>query len=160
MRHILYILLPILLIVPSNSMGLGLVLPDLDGKERSLDEFRGKWVLVNFWATWCSPCIREMPELEQFHQKHKDKDAVVVGVNIEDIDPERLKDFVVELGISYPILLASPDESAPFGPLTGLPTSYLISPKGDLAARQVGTITGKMIEHFMQQEVSGASVDD
>ena len=66
-------------------------LPDLDGKLRRLSEFRGKWVLVNYWATWCPPCLEELPELEVFHVKHQYRDAVVIGVNLEDIDLARLR---------------------------------------------------------------------
>jgi thiol-disulfide isomerase/thioredoxin len=55
----------------------------IDGKEYRLSDFKGKWVLVNFWATWCPPCLEEMPELEIFHSRHKDSNAVVIGVNYE-----------------------------------------------------------------------------
>ena len=60
-------------------------LPDVDGKQHNLSDYRGKWVVVNYWATWCPPCLTEIPELVDFHEDHKDKDAVVLGVNFEDI---------------------------------------------------------------------------
>ena len=128
-------------------------LPDLQGKQRSLAEFRGKWVVVNYWATWCPPCLEEIPDLQAFHDRHADKDAVVVGVNFEDIPPEQLKAFAEENFISYPVLrngdMSPAHERLAVG---GLPTTYIISPEGVPVAHQVGTITGADIERFMERQ--------
>ena len=125
-------------------------LSGLDGQQYSLSDYRGKWVLVNFWATWCPPCLEEMPELEMFHNSHKDNDAVVLGINMEDITDARLKDFVEKQFVSYPILLTDQNSKLPFGRVSGLPTSFLISPKGEVIAKQVGTVTADSIENFMK----------
>ncbi len=124
-------------------------LSGLDGKQYRLSDYRGKWVLINFWATWCPPCLEEMPELELFHTNHKDKDAVVLGLNMEDISETKLKKFVEQQFVSYPILLIKRSSQLPFGRVAGLPTSFLISPQGDIIARQVGTVTAESIERFM-----------
>ena len=69
-------------------------LPDLDGKMHSLADYRGKWVIVNYWATWCPPCQEEIPDLVNFHDSHKDDDAVVLGINLEDdFDGESIYNF-------------------------------------------------------------------
>ena len=128
-------------------------LPDLDGRERSLSEFRGKWVVVNYWATWCPPCLKEMPELEVFHTNHKDHDAVVIGINRESISNDRLREFVDEQFISFPILRGGP--RGELGTISALPTSYMVSPEGRLVARQVGPLTGKQLEEFIQRHSSG-----
>jgi len=125
------------------------VLPDLAGKERRLSEFRGKWVLVNYWATWCPPCLEELPELEVFHNEHQHRDAVVIGVNLEDIDLPRLKAFVEEQFISFPVLREKPGARTQLGVVPALPTSYLVSPDGELVARQVGVVDGEMIERYI-----------
>ena len=125
-------------------------LPDLNGNQRSLSEFRGKWVLVNYWATWCPPCLAEMPDLELFHNRHKDKDAVVVGVNMESMGPALLKAFVEEQFISYPMLQGEPGDRTELGAVPALPTSYLVSPKGEIVARQVGAVSGEMVESFIK----------
>jgi thiol-disulfide isomerase/thioredoxin len=142
-----------LLALPSIAAAeIDFVLPDLDGGEHRLSDYRGKWVLVNYWATWCPPCLEEMPELEMFHETHKDKDAVVLGINLEQIAPERLRAFVDEQFISYPILRADPDRPGPFGPIRAMPTSFLVGPRGELRGQQVGTLTAEQLEVFIASE--------
>jgi len=126
-------------------------LPDIDGKPRQLSEFRGKWVVVNFWATWCPPCITEIPELVDFHERHKNKDAVVVGIDFEDIETKELREFIDSYFMSYTILRMKPVSKTQLGLITGLPTSFLISPKGELMARNTGMMTAKMIEEFIAE---------
>lgn len=131
-------------------------LPDLEGKARTLSEFRGKWVVVNYWATWCPPCLEEIPDLVAFHDRHRDKDAVVLGINFEDIPQDQLRAFVDEYFISYPVLrngdMAPPSERLDVG---GLPTTYIISPEGVPVARQVGTVTAEALEKFIEKENRG-----
>ena len=126
-------------------------LPDLDGQQHSLSDYRGKWVLVNYWATWCPPCLEELPELEGFHNAAAGK-AVVLGVNMESIDEPALRAFVEQQFLSYPILIATenPRRDQLLGPVEGLPTSYLVTPSGEIVARQVGQITAKAISAFIE----------
>ncbi|MCU7844004.1 MAG: TlpA family protein disulfide reductase [Candidatus Thiodiazotropha sp. (ex Monitilora ramsayi)] len=148
-RHVFLFLLWVLM--PSLLMAepVDFELEGLDGKTYKLSDYRGKWVLVNYWATWCPPCREELPELEVFHANHKDKDAVVLGVAMERIKKERLQAFVDDQFISYPILMMKPAASTELGRVPGLPTSYLIDPKGELAARQVGPVTLEDLEAFI-----------
>lgn len=127
-------------------------LNDVDGKPRSLSEFRGKWVIVNYWATWCPPCLDEIPDLVEFHEKHKDKDAVVLGINFEEADREQLLEFVDQHFMTYPVLSMDPVPVTPLGPVLGLPTTYIISPQGDRVARQQGPITGSAIEAYLERK--------
>jgi thiol-disulfide isomerase/thioredoxin len=127
-------------------------LPDLEGKSVKLSDFRGKWVVVNYWATWCPPCLDEIPELVDFHETYRDKNAVVIGVDFEDIELEKLKTFVEDYFMSYPVLRMKPAPRSELGIISGLPTTFLISPKGELKAKQTGPITAKMIEDFIAQE--------
>jgi thiol-disulfide isomerase/thioredoxin len=131
-------------------------LPDIRGKMHKLSDFRGKWVLVNYWATWCPPCLEELPELVIFHETHKDTDAVVIGVNFEDVGTEKLGKFISDYSVSYLVLRSKPGARSALGPIPGLPTSYLISPKGEVIAQKVGPVTGKSIEKFIAEEQSSA----
>jgi len=148
-----------LLIVPRGAIAapVDFTLPDINGKPRKLSEFRGKWVVVNYWATWCPPCLAEIPDLVAFYDKHKNKDAVVVGVNFEDIDPSELKQFAESYFMSYPILRQKPAPKSALGLILGLPTSFLVSPKGEVIAKQTGPVTGKMIEDFIKEQTASSA---
>lgn len=125
-------------------------LPGLDGKMHRLSDYQGKWVLVNYWATWCPPCREELPELEVFYNNHKDDDAVVIGVNMENINQERLHKFVDKQFLSFPILMSKPVARSELGAIPGLPTSFLIDPTGEVVARQVGPVSAEDIEQFIE----------
>lgn len=127
-------------------------LVDIHGVERRLSDYRGKWVVVNYWATWCPPCLEEIPELETFHDSHKDVDAVVLGVNLEDIDLARLQQFVEEQFISYPVLRDRSRARTELGAIPGMPTTYVVSPAGEVVARQVGGVTRDMLEDFLSSQ--------
>ena len=124
-------------------------LEDLEGDEVRLSDFRGRWVLVNYWATWCPPCLEELPELESFYNRHKDRNAVVLGVNMEDIGLDSLRGFVEEQFLSYPVLRGTAVMSGVLGPVSGLPTSYLVSPGGEVVAQQMGPVTEEAITTFI-----------
>ncbi len=113
----------------------GLTRPD--GKKISLKDFRGKIVLLNFWASWCVPCREEMPAMEKLYQEYKDNNFTVLAVAVKDRKQDAV-DFVKELKITYPIAL---DPEAQVGGLYGawgLPATYLIGPKGEGLARGWG----------------------
>lgn len=133
-------------------------LTDLNGKSHTIKDYAGKWVVVNYWATWCPPCLDEIPELVEFHEKHKDKDAVVLGIDFEEVDDKYLRQFVDENFITYPVLKSKPGARSPFGFIHGLPTTFLVSPKGEVVASKTGGVTKKDLEdsitYFKQQRVN------
>ncbi|MFO7603777.1 MAG: TlpA disulfide reductase family protein [Gammaproteobacteria bacterium] len=125
-------------------------LKDLNGKIHKLSDYRGKWVVVNFWATWCPPCLDEIPELIEFHQAHQATTAVVLGINHEQPDLEYLKEFVDQAFVNYPVLLTQGDEKLPFGNLRGLPTTVLVSPQGVPVVKRTGVVTRQDLEQAIQ----------
>ena len=123
---------------------------DLAGKQYKLSDYKGKWVVVNYWATWCPPCLDEIPELIEFHEQYSKDKAVVLGVSYEELDRDYLEKFVDEFFISYPILIGDISKPPPFGPLIGLPTTYVVSPEGKLVFTQVGGVTKAWLEDAMK----------
>jgi peroxiredoxin len=132
-----YKLVPILQPMKEVAPTPDFTLNTLDGKKISLKDFRGKVVLLNFWASWCTPCREEMPAMEKLYQEYKDKNFVVLAVAVKDRKQDAV-DFVKELKISYPVAL---DPEAQVGSLYGawgLPATYIIGPKGEGLARGWG----------------------
>ena len=107
-------------------------LPDLDGNLQSIDNWNGQVIMVNFWATWCPPCRREMPAFIRLYDDYKDRGFVILGLAIDD--PQSVKDFVDPMGINYPILLgeeAGIDISTAYGNRLGaLPFTVFIDREG------------------------------
>lgn len=120
-------------------------LPGLDGGQYQLSDYRGQWVVVNYWATWCAPCRKEIPDLSQLHDRRDD--VLVLGLAFEDTSPEDLLAFLNDYPASYPILLVDTfDPPADFGAPRALPTTWLLDLEGRIAETWIGPVTGVMIE--------------
>jgi thiol-disulfide isomerase/thioredoxin len=119
----------------------------LDGKTFDLAAHRGHWVIVNFWATWCSPCIKEMPDISAFVAAHKD--VAAIGIAWEDTERAEIDAFVKAHPVSYP--LAQGDVHKPlkdFEEPRGLPVTYVIAPDGTVRKKFTGPITGDDLERW------------
>jgi thiol-disulfide isomerase/thioredoxin len=117
----------------------------LDGKPFDLAAQRGTWTIVNFWATWCGPCLKEMPELSALDAMREHVE--VIGLAYDDIEPAALKAFLQTHPVVYPIALVDTYKPpADFATPRGLPTTYLIAPDGKVAKHFIGPITAKEID--------------
>src|SRR6202790_5106515 len=137
-------------------------LMDLDGKNLSLAQYKGKVVLVNFWATWCDPCRVEIPWLIEMQQKYGSKGFTVLGVAMDEEGKSVVAPFVAKeqfdvsrrkSTMSYPIVLGNDDIAEKFGGLLGYPTSILISRDGKQVKRITGLISYEEISHAIESQL-------
>jgi thiol-disulfide isomerase/thioredoxin len=139
-------------------------LPSYDGPVVRLSDFRGRIVLVNFWATWCGPCRAEMPEIEAVYREHKD-DLVVLAVNVERFDAEEtrrlVRDFRDELGLTFPILFDTPNgEVFKQYRLRGLPDTFFIDRDGIVREVSYGQMSREMLLKKLETTRRAAARDD
>ncbi|OIR01191.1 thiol-disulfide oxidoreductase ResA [mine drainage metagenome] len=131
-------------------------LKDKDGVHYRLSEQKGKWVLVNFWAPWCEPCLQEMPSLDALQKLHKD--LLVIGVAVLYRKNQEVMDAVRSTSVSYPIVLGNEDIASDFGEMKGMPTSFLYSPSGKLVGHHDGPLTQADIEQVMARQPASAEL--
>ncbi len=130
-------------------------LPQLNDELVALSDYRGQWVILNYWATWCAPCRKEIPELSELHQQRED--ITVLGIAYEDIDKAMFTEFLEEFFVSYPILVADvyqPPE--PFGAPKVLPTTIILDPTGRSVKAFLGPVTRHDIEAFVDAQRSNS----
>lgn len=113
---------------------------DSEGKSITMTDYRGKWVVINYWATWCKPCLIELPELERLHQEHNTQLAVL-GVSFDTLDDESIQRVKQSLGLTFPLLATFPREKWGVTEISSLPVTLLISPQGHLVKTLYGPQT-------------------
>lgn len=123
-------------------------LTDLDGQNISLSDFQGKNVYINFWASWCGPCKLEMPDIEKIHQDYKDKDLVVLAVNIGE-SQDKVKTFMNANSLSFPVLLDSQGKTAKTYKVSSIPVSLFVNKEGLIVGKQVGLMTHSQMEAYV-----------
>lgn len=127
-------------------------LRSLDGETVSLADFRGQPVLVNFWATWCPPCRKEMPAIQHVYEQHQDADFVVLAVNVQESE-ETIRPFVEEMGVTFPVLLDENGDVMKQYRIMGLPSSFFVARDGTIRTRKIG----EMSEEFLVNAVQGVA---
>jgi len=126
-------------------------LPDIHGRTVSLADFRGKVVILDFWATWCPPCKREIPDFISLQSKYGDKGLQVIGVGLDE--PDKLKEFAAKNGMNYAVLLGTDEIAQRYGGISGIPTTFLINRQGAIVGRYEGFRPGSFFEDQVQRLV-------
>jgi thiol-disulfide isomerase/thioredoxin len=125
--------------VDAKPANLDFTMKDLDGKDVSLSSFKGKVILLNFWATWCGPCKAEIPGFVELQQQYGKDGLIVVGYSVDDEAP-KARAFANEYKINYPVLLGlgREDVQDAYGPIWGIPASFIISREGKVCQKHLG----------------------
>jgi cytochrome c biogenesis protein CcmG, thiol:disulfide interchange protein DsbE len=126
-----------------------------EGADRIAD-YRGDWLLINFWASWCDPCRDEAPVLEEFWRQHRGEGVTVLGVNLDDTSDDA-REFIREFGLTYPQLRDGDGRQwrDDYG-MTGFPESFLVDPQGDLAVIQRGPVDAKILATEFAPVIEGS----
>lgn len=151
LRRLPLLLLSCLLLTTINVAASEFVFKDMQGGVQRLSDYKGKWVLVNFWATWCPPCLEEIPDLVEMHNARKASDFVVIGIAMSS-SMDSVNAFAKQMEISYPIVFGDEKTAAQIGKVVALPTSYLYDPTGKLVSYQAGMVTRADIEAFIRSK--------
>jgi peroxiredoxin len=125
-------------------------LTDLSGRKLTLADYRGKVVLLNFWATWCGPCREEVPEFVDLQSKYRDQGLVVIGISMDD-DPAPVREFYERYRMNYPVAMGDDALAERFGGIIGLPTSFIIQRDGHIFAKQTGAADVEMFEEAIKE---------
>lgn len=133
--------------VSRHKVNLNFTVKDIAGKDVRLSQYKGRVVLLNFWATWCGPCRREIPSLVALYRDYKDRGFVVLGVSV-DSEVRLVKPFARVMKMNYPVLIgAGRDElSDAFGPFIGFPTSVILARDGTVCVRHLGLASRSLLE--------------
>ncbi|MGE5646358.1 MAG: TlpA disulfide reductase family protein [Acidobacteriota bacterium] len=126
-------------------------LKDENGRTVQLSDYRGKVVLLNFWATWCGPCKIEIPWFIEFERKHKDQGFAVVGISMDEDGWQAVKPFIADAGINYRILMGDDSIASLYGGVDSLPTTFLIDRDGKIAGVHLGLVSKSTYENDLRQ---------
>jgi cytochrome c biogenesis protein CcmG/thiol:disulfide interchange protein DsbE len=132
-------------------------LKDADGHTVRLSDYRGKVVLLDFWATWCDPCRYEIPWFMDLERKQKDRGFAVLGVSMDDDGWEAVKPFITRLGVNYRILAGTDETAQLYGGIDALPTTFLIDREGKIAFVRVGLGNRRDFEDGVEQLLQTAA---
>ena len=123
----------------------------VDGKWMRMSELRGHPVVLDFWATWCAPCKSSMPHLSAIQSRYRDRGLVVLGLSMDDEDPQLVRRFADRLGITFRVAVADDHIIDAFGPVRGLPTTIFIDRHGDVVRRVTGFLDQETIEGCVRE---------
>jgi thiol-disulfide isomerase/thioredoxin len=130
---------------------------DLDGKTISTDSWRGKVTIVNFWATWCAPCLAEIPDLVALQDRYRDQ-LQIIGVSQDETGPDMVRRFAAEHRMNYPIVMSTPEIEKLFPGVYALPTSFIVDREVQIVAKHVGLLNAETTEAETRL-LAGLSVD-
>ena len=128
-------------------------LPQLNGQSLQLSAYRGKVVLLDFWATWCTPCREEIPHLVELQNKHRDQGLQIIGISMDD-SPEPVREFYQHFQMNYPVVMGNAEIGELYGGVLGLPIAFVIGRDGRISAKHIGATDASVLEQDIQKLLS------
>jgi len=113
-------------------------LKDIDGKPVKLSDYKGKVVILDFWATWCGPCRMEIPGFVDLQKKYADQGLVVIGVSLDTHGTDAVRSFMKRQGVNYSVVMGNDKLGDDYGGIDGIPTTFIIDRKGNIVGKHVG----------------------
>ena len=135
----------------SSNKAPNFTLEDLNGKNVKLSDFKGKVVIINFWATWCPPCKAEIPDFIELYKTYQKKGLVILGIALDN--KEKVVKFVKDNGINYPVLMGNQEVSNLYGGISGIPTSFVVDRKGIIKNVFVGLRSKEVFEQNIKDNL-------
>lgn len=132
-------------------------LKSLDGKDVKLSDYRGKAILLNFWATYCQPCKIEMPWFAELQKQYAPQGLEIIGVAMDDVSPDTIRKFASDLGVNYPILIGKEAVADQYGGMQFLPTTFYIDRQGKIVDRVFGLVSHSEIESNIKKALGQAA---
>jgi thiol-disulfide isomerase/thioredoxin len=136
--------------IAKNTESKNFILKDTAGKVHALSQYKGKWVIVNYWATWCPPCLEEVPDLVALYDSRKNKDVLVLGVVFDFESVTEVNEYVDDMLMSYPIVLGDDAVMQQIGSAEVLPTTFIYNPQGVMVKIKRGKVTKQYLEGLMK----------
>ena len=134
-----------------NKKAADFALTNLNGKVVKLSDFKGKVVILDFWATHCPPCIQEIPDFIKLYNKYKDKGLVVIGISLDRGGVEGVKRFCQSKGVNYPIVMANYEVTKNYGGIRFIPTTFVIDENGNIVKKFVGSTSMNTFENEIKK---------
>ncbi len=135
----------------SESVAPDFTLNDLEGRPFRFADTRGKVVILDFWATWCPPCKRELPHFQELYEEYKDEGLVVIGIALDREGASAVKPFVEAHGFTYPVLIGDKRITATYGGIRGIPTTFVIDRQGRIVEKYVGYRDKQVFESVIRK---------
>jgi peroxiredoxin len=129
----------------------GFTVRALDGRSVRLSDYKGKAVVLDFWATWCAPCRASLPHLNEVQGRFSKQGLVVLGISVDDAEPAEVRQFADKLGLKFRMAMADERVLDLYGPIRTIPTTFFINRKGEVTRRVVGYIDSETLEGYVKE---------
>ncbi|MCX7118137.1 MAG: TlpA disulfide reductase family protein [Legionellales bacterium] len=129
-------------------------LQDMSGKSIALSDLKGKWIFINYWASWCHTCLKEIPELNRFYDEHQPNDVALFAVNYDGLPLEKLQELIKAVDMHYPSLSTDPAGELQLGDIRGVPVTFVFDPKGQLTETLYGGQNRRALEKITSKKLT------